>query len=475
MRALPTTVAVLLVALASRPGAAAQGAGDLATTLPAWTALPFLGILLSIALFPLLAPRFWHHHYPTVAATWALLLAVPFVAAYGSVAAHEMLHMALVDYAPFVILLGTLFTISGGIYLRGSLRGSPVVNAAILAIGTFLASWIGTTGAAILLIRPLLRANRERRRKVHTVVFFIFLVANIGGALTPLGDPPLFLGFLHGVPFFWTFSLWKEMLFVTALALGVYVALDTYHWRREDPSVRAERAAPGEPLRVEGWHNFVLLAGALAAVTASGVFRLGSISLLGVKQDLVSLLRDAVLLLMATVSWLTTRRGVREKNEFGWGPIREVAILFGGIFTTMIPPLLMLRAGEHGALGFLVRSVKTPAEFFWATGMLSSVLDNAPTYLSFLSLGLGRLVPGVPEREAIIRVIADHNSVLQAIAVGAVFMGANTYIGNAPNFMVRSIAEEAGVEMPSFFGYIARYTLTCLVPIFLIVTWVFFR
>jgi Na+/H+ antiporter NhaD/arsenite permease-like protein len=474
MRALPTTAAVLALALASRPAAAAQGAADLASTLPAWTALPFVGILLSIALFPLLAPRFWHHHYPAVAAAWALLLGVPLVAAYGSVAAHEILHMALVDYAPFVILLGTLFTISGGIHLRGSLRGSPVVNAAILAIGTFLASWIGTTGAAILLIRPLLRANRERRRKVHTVVFFIFLVANIGGALTPLGDPPLFLGFLHGVPFFWTVSLWKEMLLVTALTLGVYVALDTYHWRREDPSVRAERAAPGEPFRVEGWHNLLLLAGALAAVIASGVFHLGPVSLLGVKQELVSLLRDAVLLLMATVSWLTTARGIRKRNEFGWGPIREVAILFAGIFTTIIPPLLMLRAGEHGALGFLVRSVDSPAEFFWATGMLSSLLDNAPTYLSFLSLGLGRLFPGVPEREAILRLIADHNSVLQAIAVGAVFMGANTYIGNAPNFMVKSIAEEAGVEMPSFFGYIVRYALTCLGPIFLIVTWVFF-
>lgn len=475
MRAIPTTAAVLLVALASRPGAAAQGARDLGTTLPAWSAAPFVGILLSIALFPLLAPRFWHRHYPAVAAAWALVLGVPLVAAYGSIAAHEILHVALVDYAPFVILLGTLFTISGGIHLRGSLRGSPVVNTAILAIATFLASWIGTTGAAILLIRPLLRANRERRRKVHTVVFFIFLAANIGGALTPLGDPPLFLGFLHGVPFFWTVSLWKEMLLVTALTLGVYVALDTYHWRREDPSVRAERAAPGEPLRVEGWHNLALLAGALAAVIASGVLHLGSFSLLGVTQDLVSLLRNAVLLLIAAVSWLTTRRGIREKNEFGWGPIREVAILFAGIFTTIIPPLLMLRAGEHGALGFLVRSVNTPAEFFWATGLLSSVLDNAPTYLSFLALGLGRLFPGVPEREAIFRLIAEHNSVLQAIAVGAVFMGANTYIGNAPNFMVKSIAEEAGVEMPSFFGYIVRYVLTCLVPIFLIVTWVFFR
>jgi len=474
MRALPTTGAVLLVALASRPGAAAEGAADLATRLPAWTAAPFVGILLSIALLPLLAPRLWHHRYPAVAAGWALLLAVPFVAAYGSAAVYEILHMAIVDYVPFVILLGTLFTIGGGIFVRGSLRGSPAVNAAILLVGTALASWIGTTGAAILLIRPLLRANRDRRRKAHTVVFFIFLVANIGGVLTPLGDPPLFLGFLHGVPFFWTVSLWREMLLVAALLLGAYVALDAYHWRREDPAVRAHPTGPVEPLRIEGWHNLFFLAVVLAAVIASGVLHLGSISLLGVKQELVNLLRDGVLLLAAAGSWMTTERRIREENEFSWGPIREVAILFAAIFTTIIPPLLMLRAGEDGALGSLVHSVNTPAQFFWAAGLLSSVLDNAPTYLSFLALGLGRLFPGVPAREAILRLIAEHNSVLQAIAVGAVFMGANTYIGNAPNFMVRSIAEEAGVEMPSFFGYIVRYTLTCLLPVFLFVTWVFF-
>lgn len=452
----------------------AQSFIDLGSALPAWSTLPFLGILLSIALFPLLAPRFWHHHYPKVAAVWALALIIPFVAAYGRPAVGEILHMAIVDYVPFIILIGTLFTIGGGILVRGTLRGSPPVNATIMVIGTVLASWIGTTGAAVLLIRPLLRANRERRHAAHTVVFFIFLVANIGGALTPLGDPPLFLGFLHGVPFFWTLSLWKEMLLVALLTLAAYVATDVHHWRREDLVVRAPRPGPREPIRVEGWHNFLFLAGVLAAVIVSGVWHAGAVSVLGVHQEVQNLVRDAFLLLMATGSWLTTASRVRAANDYTWGPIREVAILFAGIFATIIPPLLMLRAGERGALASVIRAVHTPAEFFWVTGGLSSFLDNAPTYLTFLSTALGRLLPGLPEREAILRLIAERGAYLQAVATGAVFMGANTYIGNAPNFMVKSIAEEAGVEMPSFFGYILRYTLPCLLPIFLLVTLVFF-
>jgi Na+/H+ antiporter NhaD/arsenite permease-like protein len=472
LRLVPLTVAGLT--LLPSPADAAQSGIDLGSALPAWSALPFLGILLSIALFPLLAPRFWHHHYPKVAAAWALALIIPFVAAYGPPAVGEILHMAIVDYVPFIILIGTLFTIGGGILVRGTLRGSPPVNAAIMVIGTVLASWIGTTGAAVLLIRPLLRANRERRHVAHTVVFFIFLVANIGGALTPLGDPPLFLGFLHGVPFFWTLSLWKEMLLVTLLTLAAYVAIDVRHWRREDPVVRAPRPGLREPIRVEGWHNFLFLAGVLAAVIVSGVWHAGAVSVLGVHQEVENLVRDAFLLLMATGSWLTTARHTREENEYTWGPIREVAILFAGIFATIIPPLLMLRAGERGTLASVIRAGHTPAEFFWVTGGLSSFLDNAPTYLTFLSTALGRLFPGLPEREAILRLISERGAYLQAVATGAVFMGANTYIGNAPNFMVKSIAEEAGVEMPSFFGYILRYTLPCLIPIFLLVTWVFF-
>ncbi len=473
-RALTAATSVVVWAFLARNASAAVGAPDLAATLPAWSGLPFVGILLSIALFPLLAPRFWHHHYPKVAAAWGLLLAVPFVAVYGSAAAHELLHMALVDYVPFVLLIGALFTIGGGIRLRGALSASPAANAGLMLLGTILASWIGTTGAAILLIRPLLRANRERTHRAHTVVFFIFLVANIGGALTPLGDPPLFLGFLHGVPFFWTLSVWPQMGLATLLTLAAYLALDTYHWRREDPTVRAPRAGPAEPLRVEGWHNFVYLGGVLAAVLLSGLVKLGAVSVVGIEREIAGLLRDLALLALAALSWFTTKRSVREGNEFTWGPIREVVILFAGIFTTIVPPLLILRAGEAGALGPVVRAVRTPAAVFWASGGLSSFLDNAPTYLSFLSLALGRVFPGVPEREAILRLIAEHAALLRAVTVGAVFMGANTYIGNAPNFMVKSIAEEAGVRMPSFFGYIVRYVLTCLLPIYLIVTLIFF-
>ena len=454
--------------------AGGSAGSDLGRTLPAWSALPFLGILLSIALFPLLAPRFWHHHYPKITAAWGLVLVVPFVAANGRAAAAEILHTALLDYVPFIILIGTLFVIGGGILVRGTLRATPWANAAVMVAGTALASLIGTTGAAMLLVRPLLRANRQRRRKAHTVVFFIFLVANIGGVLTPLGDPPLFLGFLHGVPFSWSLTLWRELLLVAGLVLAAYVALDVYHWRREDAAVRAPSRVPHEPLQVEGWHNFILLAGVVAAVVVSGVWHPGAVSVLGVNLQVQNLLRDAVLVLLAAGSLASTRRSTREENGYTWGPVREVAILFAGIFATIAPVLLVLRAGEQGALGPVIHAVTTPAQFFWGTGLLSSFLDNAPTYLTFLSTTVGRIYPGLPERQAILRLVAENHAYLQAIATGAVFMGANTYIGNAPNFMVKSIAEEAGVEMPSFFGYILRYTLPVLAPVFLLATWMFF-
>ncbi len=447
---------------------------ELGSVLPAWSALPFAGMLLSIALLPLLAPAFWHHHFPKVAAAWSLVLAAPFLWAYGGRAAHAILHVAIIDYVPFIILLSALFTIGGGIHVRGTLRGSPGVNATLMAVGTALASLIGTTGAAMVAIRPLLRANRERRYRAHTVVFFIFLVANIGGSLTPLGDPPLFLGFLHGVPFGWTLGLWKMMLFTAGCVLAVYLAVDQVLWRREDPLLRERAGGPREPLRIEGAHNLLFLAGVLGAVILSGVYHLGEVSLLGVHEGAEGLLRDAFLLLMLAASWLTTPASVRQANEYSWAPIREVAILFAGIFVTMIPALAMLHAGEHGALAFIVRSVQDPAHFFWATGILSSFLDNAPTYLTFLSTALGRLYADLPVRAGIARLIAENAPYLTAVSAGAVFMGANTYIGNAPNFMVKSIAEEAGVPMPSFFGYVLRYTLPVLIPTFLAVTWLFF-
>jgi Na+/H+ antiporter NhaD/arsenite permease-like protein len=447
---------------------------DLGTLLPAWSALPFAGILLSIALFPLLAPRFWHHQFPKVSAGWALLFAVPFVLRFGGEAAHELFHVALVDYVPFLILIATLFTIGGGIHVGGSLRGSPATNAALMVIGTVLASVVGTTGAAMIMIRPLLKANRMRHHRAHTVVFFIFLVANIGGGLTPLGDPPLFLGFLHGVPFFWTLGLWKEVLFAALVTLGFYLAHDVYYWRREPETVRAA-PAEGEPIRLEGSVNVVFLAGVLAAVVGSGIWPGYEVNILGVHQTTGNLARDAVLLAMLAGSWSATPADVRTANEFSWGPIKEVAILFAGIFVTIIPALAMLRVGEAGAMGFIVRAVREPAHFFWASGILSSFLDNAPTYLAFLSTALGRLLPGVPEREAVARLIAEHPMYLVAVSSGSVFMGANTYIGNAPNFMVKSIAEEVGVPMPSFFGYVFRYSLPFLVTTFVAVTWIFFE
>jgi Na+/H+ antiporter NhaD/arsenite permease-like protein len=326
----------------------------------------------------------------------------------------------------------------------------------------------------MLMIRPLLRANAGRVHRTHTVVFFIFLVANIGGALTPLGDPPLFLGFLHGVPFFWTLSLWKETATTAGAVLAIYLVVDLMQWRGEDAIVRARPQGPREPVRIDGALNLLFLAGVLAAVILSGLWPGPTVHLLAAEQQMGNLLRDGGLLVMLLASWSTTSAEVREANGFSWGPIREVGILFAGIFATIIPALAMLQAGERGALAFVIQAVRTPAHFFWASGGLSSFLDNAPTYLTFLSTALGQLFPGVPERAAVTRLIVEHPVHLRAIATGSVFMGANSYIGNAPNFMVKSIAEEAGVPMPSFFGYIARYSLPVLIPTFLLATRLFF-
>ncbi len=469
------TLVVAVVIGGARPLAAAGGHGgvDLGAVLPLWSVIPFVGILLSIALFPLLAPRFWHRHFPKVSAAWAMVFAVPFVLAYHSQAVHEILHIYVADYIPFIILLWALFTVSGGILVRGSFNGTPGMNTVFLVIGTVIASWVGTTGAAMLLIRPVLRANARRRYKVHTVVFFIFLVANVGGSLTPLGDPPLFLGFLHGVPFFWTLGLFQEMAFVSVLLLGVYLAMDTYYWRRETEAARQPDGS-GEKLRVEGLHNLLFLGGILGGVVMSGMWHAGEVNILGVHQYAQNLVRDGLLIIMGLLSLATTSRRIREDNGFSWFPIKEVAYLFAGIFMTIIPALAILKAGAHGALGNSVRLIQEPWQFFWATGALSAFLDNAPTYLAFLSSAQGLLFAGMAEPEVIHRIIAEHELYLVAISCGAVFMGAMTYIGNAPNFMVKSIAEEAGVQMPSFLGYLFKYSVTILLPIFLLVTLVFF-
>jgi len=471
-------VFLIVIAVVLLPGvaAASEGGGNgegLGTILPLWSVIPFAGILLSIALFPLLAPDFWHHHFGKVSAGWALILAVPFVVAYGGSAIHEVLHIYIIDYIPFIILLWALFTVAGGIHVSGSFNGTPGMNTLLIAIGTVIASWVGTTGAAMLLIRPVLRANARRRHRMHTVVFFIFLVANIGGSLTPLGDPPLFLGFLHGVPFFWTLKLYREAGFVAIILLVTYFVMDSFFWRREEDEARAGDGTDHK-LKIEGLHNLLFLGGILGGVIMSGVWHAGEVEILGVHQAIQNLLRDGILITMGLLSLVTTAKKVREDNEFTWFPIQEVAILFAGIFMTIIPALSILRAGEQGALAGLVHAVQEPWQFFWATGALSSFLDNAPTYLTFLSTAEGMLFPGMPEPSVVHAIIAEHHAFLAAISTGAVFMGAVTYIGNAPNFMVKSIAEESGVEMPSFFGYMFKYSLPVLMPLFLLVTLVFF-
>jgi Na+/H+ antiporter NhaD/arsenite permease-like protein len=450
-----------------------QGHPNLGEQLPLWSCIPFAGMLLSIALFPLLLPDFWHHHFGKVSAFWAATLGLPFLIAFKGDALHGILHIILADYVPFIILLWSLYTVSGGILLRGTLRGTPVVNLIILIVGTLLASWMGTTGAAMLLIRPFLRANDYRKNRTFMVVFFIFLVANVGGSLTPLGDPPLFLGFLHGVSFFWTFNILPHMLLVVILLLVIYFILDTYYYRKEGVSAPEEKGVK-QPLKLEGVHNFIFLAGVVGAVLMSGIVEWGEVNTLGVHRALQDWVRDALLILMGILSLVTTRVSLRQDNDFTWFPIIEVAYLFIGIFITMIPCLLILKAGSQGALAFLVNGVTQPFHYFWVTGGLSAFLDNAPTYLTFFNSAIGSFYSGMAEAEAVPLLMTENALYLKAISAGAVFFGACSYIGNAPNFMVRSISEEAGTPMPSFFGYILRYSLVFLVPVFVLVNLVFF-
>jgi Na+/H+ antiporter NhaD/arsenite permease-like protein len=435
----------------------------------AW-ALPFAGILLSIALGPLLAPHAWEHHQGKIALGWALLAALPlWLFRSGEVALHALLHTAFLEYIPFIFLLLALFTVAGGIVVRGNLHGSPVTNTILLAIGTVLASVIGTTGASMVMIRPMLRANDDRRHNIHVVVFFIFLVSNIGGSLTPLGDPPLFLGFLRGVDFFWTTQhLLSETVFVAGLLLAFFFALDTFLYRKEGRV--APDPTPDNPLRVSGAFNFVFMAVIIGAILMSAYIRLGTIDILGTSVEIQNLLRDAIMIAVTIASLAMTTRSDREANGFTWAPILEVAKLFAGIFVTIIPVLAMLRAGSSGAFAPLVAMATNPdgtannAAYFWMTGVLSSFLDNAPTYLVFFELA-----GGAPEQ-----LMTKGALTLAAISAGAVFMGANSYIGNAPNFMVYAIAKSGGVKMPSFFGYMI-WSGVILLPIFALTTLIFFR
>ncbi len=472
MRVLAASISALLLgagpALAAGDGAPHLDGGELGLI---WC-VPFAGILLSIALFPLLAPNFWHHHFGKVSAFWALAFLLPFLVVFGwELALFEVLHVGLLEYIPFIILLLSLFTVAGGIRLTGRLVGTPVVNTGILLLGTVLASWMGTTGAAMLLIRPIIRANEWRRYKVHTMVFFIFLVANIGGSLTPLGDPPLFLGFLKGVDFFWpTGAMLVPMLVVSVILLVLYYGVDSFLYRRETGGPAEEDEGGGEALGVTGTVNFLLLAGVVAAVLMSGVWRPGvSFDVFHVTVELQNLCRDLALLAIAWVSWIVTDRANRDANGFSWFPILEVGKLFAGIFLTIVPAIAILRAGTSGALEPVVSLVTgadgqpVEAMYFWLTGILSSFLDNAPTYLVFYNTAGGDAQ----------ELMGPLYGTLLAISAGAVFMGANTYIGNAPNFMVRAICEERGIAMPSFFGYMV-WSVGILMPIFLLVTLVFF-
>ena len=452
----------------------------IARALPLWTGLPFAGMLLSIALFPLLAPHFWHHHYKKVAVAWALVFFAPFFVQYGILAAIKLAEVLLVDYVPFLILLWGLYTVSGGIYLRATLVATPALNAAFLVAGLVLASLMGTTGASMLLIRPMLRANGWRKHKAHVFVFFIFLVSNLGGLLTPLGDPPLFLGFIHGVPFFWTLQLFPEYLFVSAIVLAVFVVLDMRLIRREIEN-RPTHELPHRraSFRIEGAHNFLLLFGILGAVLLSGFWHTPGLAWFGVHFEYRNVVRDLLIIVVGLVSIASTSKAVREDNGFTWEPMKEVAYLFFGIFVTIIPVLMILKAGAEGAARVLVLGVTEPWQYFWASGVLSSFLDNAPTYLTFMALSLGQLGIEPSQVTAVLNGAMPGPSstqfaaVLKAVSCGAVMMGANTYIGNAPNFMVLSIAREHGVKMPSFFGYMI-WSGMVLVPAFVLVTLVFF-
>jgi Na+/H+ antiporter NhaD/arsenite permease-like protein len=453
---------------------AASAAGDIggASMGFAW-ALPFAGMLLSIALGPILFPHLWEHNYGKFAAFWAVLVLVPLVLLRGfDPALGALIHTAALEYIPFIILLFALFTIAGGILIMGNLDGTPATNTTLLAIGTLMASFVGTTGASIIMIRPVLRANDDRRFNVHVVVFFIFLVSNIGGSLTPLGDPPLFLGFLRGVDFFWTTThLLPETIMAVVILLALFYAMDTYFFRKEEGYPPLKDPTPDRAIKLYGKVNFILLGGVIAAILMSASWKPGVFfDIHGVRVDLQNIVRDIVLLALAGLSLMLTPKQVRAGNEFTWGPIKEVAKLFAGIFVCIIPVLAMLQAGANGAFSGLVALVSNPdggnntVAYFWLTGILSSFLDNAPTYLVFFELA-----GGDPQK-----LMTTGALTLAAISAGAVFMGANTYIGNAPNFMVYAIAKDRKVAMPSFFGYML-WSGAILIPLFLLQTVVFFR
>jgi Na+/H+ antiporter NhaD/arsenite permease-like protein len=428
-----------------------------------WT-IPFLGLLLTIATGPTLFRSVWHAHYGKIAGLWALAVIVPLCIVQGTVPSGEaVIHALLGEYLSFIILLFTLYVVAGGILVTGDLRGTPLTNTVTLAFGTLLASLVGTTGAAMILVRPLIRANAQRVQRAHVIVFFIILVANVGGALSPLGDPPLFVGFLHGIDFFWPLkNLWRQTTIVAGLVLVIFIAVEAVLWRGE----ALPKSRVTTPLRIRGKINVLLIALVIATIFLSAIWKPGlSFTILGTRLAAQNIARDGALLGIALISlWLTPREH-RASNDFTWEPIVEVAKLFAAIFVCVIPVLAMLQAGRDGPFAPLLVAVTASdnlpneAAYFWLAGLLSAFLDNAPTYLVFFDLA------GDNARE----LMGPLAGTLAAISLGAVFMGALTYIGNAPNFMIYAIAEERGIRMPGFFPYLAWAALV-LIPLFILLT-----
>lgn len=464
-----TVVAVASLLWWADPAVASDFDG---TRLSALWALPFAGILLSIALMPLLLPSFWHHHFGKVAAAWSLAFLIPFALIFGpATASVSFAHALLAEYIPFIILLTALFTVAGGIYIRGNLHGSPALNTGMLALGSVLASVMGTTGASMLMIRPLIRANDNRVHKAHLVVFFIFIVSNAGGSLTPLGDPPLFLGFIKGVDFFWTVGhLLPETLFLVGSLLALFFALDWWFFHRKEDVLALDPTPDTQGIGFDGAINFWLLGAVVCLVLLSGFWKSPvAFHVFDTEVGLPGLVRDAGLIVITLLSLKLTPGQVHRDNQFSWGPMQEVAKLFAGIFLTIIPVIAMLKAGANGPFGAVIQAVTradgspNPAMYFWATGVLSSFLDNAPTYLVFFNTAGG-------DPRVLMTTLAP---TLAAISAGAVFMGANSYIGNAPNLMVKAVAEGMGVKMPSFFGYMA-WSGAILIPLFALITLLWF-
>ena len=455
----------------------AAGESGTESGVPLWLCIPFAGLLLCIAVMPLVKGEWWEAHQPLVVVLWILVMVIPFALLYGvGSAAETVLECTVNDYLTFIVLLFGLFCVSGNITMEGDFAGSPRINVGLLALGTLLASCIGTTGASMLMVRPVIKMNSWRRRKSHIMIFFIFMVSNMGGCLTPIGDPPLLMGFMRGVPFFWSLHLFPVLIFNMVILLFVFYHLDKRNYRRDIAEGRKpDISKPGTEFRIDGLHNIVFLVMIVAAVILSGVLpgmpafqdaagNARGIHIFGeVSLSYPSLIEIALILLAAFLSFKTTDKEVRVKNHFTWGAIKEVAVLFIGIFITMQPALMLLKAVGPN-LG-----ITEPYQMFWATGALSSFLDNTPTYLVFLTTagtlgftgGIATTLGTLPAK------------MLSAISCGAVFMGANTYIGNAPNFMVKSISDENGVNMPSFFGYML-WSVAVLIPVFIIDMFVFF-